>query len=122
MSKKKTEPADIYVEPLDEQTNKSIRQTILDAGDFDLDHRQIPLKINQKPKDVILVTQEFLEKMEKSKSQILGGPLRYNVYTKSKHGRFLNLPRTSKKKVGGKAEREKNRLNKQLDDIKQRKQ
>jgi hypothetical protein len=116
----KNNPADIYVEPLDELTNKSIRQTILDAGDFDLDHRQIPLKINQKPKDVILVTKEFLEKLERSKNQVLGGPLRYNVYTKSRHGRFLNLPRASKKKAEGKTEREKDRLGRQLAEIQEK--
>jgi len=107
MSTKKKACDGFYVEPLDEHTNASIHRAILDSGDPVLEERQIFLKINEKPKDVIFVSKEFLGKMEKSKNQILGGPLLYNIYIRSKNGRYLNLPRESFKKKDNKIAKEK---------------
>src|SRR3989344_852212 len=107
MSTKKKACDGFYVEPLDEHTNASIHRAILDSGDPVLEERQIFLKINEKPKDVIFVSKEFLGKMEKSKNQILGGPLLYNIYIRSKNGRSFNLPRESLKKKDNKIAKEK---------------
>jgi hypothetical protein len=117
MSKEK-KPADIYVEPLDRFTDAVIRRAILEKNDSDPDQQDIPLKINGKKKNVIHVTPEFFKYMEKSKNQIATEPLSYNVYTKSEHGRFLNLPRASlKRKPDAKAKSEKIRLNNQLKEM-----
>src|SRR3990172_11713775 len=91
MSKKKSKKLpDIYVEPIDRVTEVSIRNEIKEKGDFVLEQRSIPLRINGEEKNAIYVTKKFLEDMEKRKSQV---GLDYNIYTLSRNGRYLNLPR-----------------------------
>jgi len=97
----------------------AIRNKITGDGAFDFDERSIPLKIApDKSKDVLGVSEKLLNDIKNRKDEL---GLKYNVYTMSRNGRFLNLPRTSGKKLNVKTENEKTRLNKKLKEVQKRK-
>jgi hypothetical protein len=104
---------DLYLEPHDRHTEVAIRKKIIDDGDFDLEERQIPLKINGELKDVIRVSPKLFKDIKKREFQL---ELKYSIYTLSKNGRFLNLP-PGQKIVNNKTDKEKKRLSQKLKKI-----
>ena len=118
-TKSKPKEEEFFVETIGTYTNGVFRKALAEIGGNHEDVSERVLKINGKSKTGLYVPRSIIENAESSKDQILGGPMKYNIFQKSKDGSFLNLPRESfkKKKGDSKAQNENARLNKQLKDM-----